>query len=208
MARSKSSKKWLTEHFSDPYVKQSHVAGYRSRAAYKLLELQERDKLFRPGLKIVDLGAAPGGWSQVARQFIGKNDKIIALDILPMDNLAQVDFIQGDFQTEETYNQLLMKLGNERVDLVMSDIAPNITGVKSVDQPKSIYLVDLAIDLAQQVLKSEGTLLVKIFQGEGFDAVLATLRKNFKKVLTRKPKASRARSPEVYLLAQGYRALH
>lgn len=206
MARSKSSSDWLQEHFKDQYVLKSQQDGYRSRAAYKLLQIQEKDKLIKPGMNVVDLGAAPGGWSQVARQFIGSKGKIIALDILPMEQLAQVEFIQGDFQDNEVYEQLLMALNNELVDLVISDMAPNITGVKAVDQPKSIYLLELAMDFADQVLKPDGCLLMKVFQGEGFQALLADLRKRYQKVITRKPDASRARSSETYLLAKGFRA--
>jgi 23S rRNA (uridine2552-2'-O)-methyltransferase len=205
MARSKSSSDWLQEHFKDKYVLKSQQDGYRSRAAYKLLQIQEKDKLIKPGMNVVDLGAAPGGWSQVARQFIGSQGKIIALDILPMEQLAQVEFIQGDFQDNEVYEQLLTALNNEPVDLVISDMAPNITGVKAVDQPKSIYLLELAMDFSDQVLKPDGCLLMKVFQGEGFQELLADLRKRYQKVITRKPDASRARSSETYLLAKGFR---
>jgi 23S rRNA (uridine2552-2'-O)-methyltransferase len=205
MARSKSSSGWLQEHFKDHYVLKSQQEGYRSRAAYKLLQIQEKDRIIKPGMNVVDLGAAPGGWSQVARQFIGSQGKIAALDILPMDQLAQVEFIQGDFQDEAVLNELLSVLNNEPVDLVISDMAPNITGVKAVDQPKSIYLLELAIDLADQVLKADGVLLMKVFQGEGFQPLLAELRQRYQKVVTRKPDASRARSSEVYLLAKGFK---
>ncbi|MDX2505015.1 MAG: 23S rRNA (uridine(2552)-2'-O)-methyltransferase RlmE [Gammaproteobacteria bacterium] len=205
MARSKSSSEWLQEHFKDPYVLKSQREGYRSRAAYKLLQIQEKDRLMKPGMNVVDLGAAPGGWSQVARQFIGSKGKIVALDILPMEQLAQVEFIQGDFQEKSVLNELLALLNNEPVDLVISDMAPNVTGVKAVDQPKSIYLLELAIDLADQVLNPSGTLLMKVFQGEGFQPLLADLRQRYQKVITRKPDASRARSSEVYLLAKGFK---
>ncbi len=205
MARSKSSSEWLQEHFKDQYVKKSQQDGYRSRAAYKLLQIQEKDRIIKPGMNVVDLGSAPGGWSQVARQFIGTKGKVVALDILPMDQLAQVDFIQGDFQEDAVLEELLQVLNNEPVDLVISDMAPNVTGVKAVDQPKSMYLLELAVDLADQVLKPQGTLLMKVFQGEGFQPLLAELRKRYQKVITRKPDASRARSSEVYLLAKGFK---
>jgi 23S rRNA (uridine2552-2'-O)-methyltransferase len=205
MARSKSSSEWLQEHFKDKYVLQSQKEGYRSRAAYKLLQIQEKDRLIKPGMNVVDLGAAPGGWSQVARQFVGSKGKIIALDILPMDQLAQVEFIQGDFQEDSVLDELLKAVNNKPIDLVISDMAPNVTGVKAVDQPKSIYLLELAIDLADQVLKPQGSLLMKVFQGEGFQPLLAQLRQRYQKVITRKPDASRSRSSEVYLLAKGFK---
>ncbi len=205
MARSKSSSEWLQEHFKDQYVLKSQQDGYRSRAAYKLLQIQEKDKLIKPGMNVVDLGSAPGGWSQVARQFVGSKGKIVALDILPMDQLAQVEFIQGDFQEDSVLEELLKVVNNEPIDLVISDMAPNVTGVKAVDQPKSMYLLELAIDLADQVLKPQGCLLMKVFQGEGFQPLLAELRQRYQKVITRKPDASRSRSSEVYLLAKGFK---
>ncbi|MCU7798684.1 MAG: 23S rRNA (uridine(2552)-2'-O)-methyltransferase RlmE [gamma proteobacterium symbiont of Lucinoma myriamae] len=205
MARSKSSSEWLQEHFKDQYVLKSQQDGYRSRAAYKLLQIQEKDKLIKPGMNVVDLGSAPGGWSQVARQFVGSKGKIVALDILPMDQLAQVEFIQGDFQEDAVLEELLKVVNNEPIDLVISDMAPNVTGVKAVDQPKSMYLLELAIDLADQVLKPQGCLLMKVFQGEGFQQLLAELRQRYQKVITRKPDASRSRSSEIYLLAKGFK---
>ncbi|MCU7835902.1 MAG: 23S rRNA (uridine(2552)-2'-O)-methyltransferase RlmE [gamma proteobacterium symbiont of Taylorina sp.] len=205
MGRSKSSSEWLQEHFKDQYVLKSQQDGYRSRAAYKLLQIQQKDKIIKPGMNIVDLGSAPGGWSQVARQFVGSKGKVVALDILPMDQLAQVEFVLGDFREEAVLNELLTVVNNEPIDLVISDMAPNITGVKAVDQPKSIYLLELAMDLANQVLTPEGTLLMKVFQGEGFQPLLAELRKSYQKVITRKPDASRSRSSEVYLLAKGFK---
>jgi len=205
MARSKSSSEWLQEHFKDQYVQQSQKEGYRSRAAYKLLQIQEKDKLIKPGMSVVDLGSAPGGWSQVARQFVGSKGKVIALDILPMDQLAHVDFIQGDFQEDSVLEELLKVVNNKPVDLVISDMAPNVTGVKAVDQPKSMYLLELAVDLADQVLKPNGSLLMKVFQGEGFQELMAELRQRYQKVITRKPDASRSRSSEVYLLAKGFK---
>jgi 23S rRNA (uridine2552-2'-O)-methyltransferase len=203
MARSKTSSQWLTEHFSDTYVQKAQQLGYRSRAAFKLLEIQEKDKLIKPGMFVVDLGSAPGGWSQVARQFVGKKGKIVALDILPMDQLSQVEFIQGDFTEQETLDKLLNSLNNQSPDLVISDMAPNISGVKVVDHAKALYLVELAVDLADEVLKPGGNLLLKVFQGQGFDAFHKQLRKKYQKVITRKPDASRARSAEIYLLAKG-----
>ncbi|MCK5648489.1 MAG: 23S rRNA (uridine(2552)-2'-O)-methyltransferase RlmE [Gammaproteobacteria bacterium] len=205
MARSKSSSEWLQEHFKDQYVLKSQQDGYRSRAAYKLLQIQEKDRIIKPGMNVVDLGSAPGGWSQVARQFVGSKGKVVALDILPMDQLAQVEFIQGDFQEDSVLDELLKVLNNEPVDLVISDMAPNVTGVKAVDQPKSMYLLELAIDLADQVLKPQGTLLMKVFQGEGFQPLLAELRQRYQKVISRKPDASRSRSSEIYLLAKGFK---
>lgn len=205
MARSKSSSRWLQEHFKDHYVQQAQKEGYRSRAAYKLVEIQNKDKIIQAGMNVVDLGSAPGGWSQVARQYIGSRGKVVALDILPMDQMAQVEFIQGDFQEQMVLEKLLQVLDNRPVDLVISDMAPNITGVKAVDQPKSIYLVELAIELADQVLKPGGDLLMKVFQGEGFQDILHSLKSRYQKVITRKPQASRSRSSEVYLLARGFK---
>lgn len=204
MARSKSSGRWLREHFEDPYVKRAQQEGYRSRAVYKLEEIDRRDRLFRPGMTVVDLGAAPGGWSQYARRSIGDRGRVVALDILPMDPVPGVEFLQGDFREQEVLDRLLDTLGGEPVDLVISDMAPNISGVNSVDQARAMYLVELAVDLAKQILKPGGDLLLKIFQGEGFDPVLADLRRSFKSVAIRKPKASRPRSREVYALARNY----
>lgn len=203
MARSKSSGNWLKEHFDDPYVKQSQTDGYRSRAVYKLLEIDERDRLLRPGMTVVDLGAAPGGWSQAAIRKVGDKGRVIALDILPMDAIAGVEVIEGDFRQEAVLEQLMQSLNNTPVDLVMSDMAPNISGNKAVDQPRSIYLAELALALAQEVLKKEGDLLIKIFQGEGSEALLKEIKGQFRRVLIRKPKASRPRSREVYVLARG-----
>jgi 23S rRNA (uridine2552-2'-O)-methyltransferase len=203
MARSKTSSQWLNEHFSDTYVQKAQQLGYRSRAAFKLLEIQEKDKIIKPGMFVVDLGAAPGGWSQVARQFVGKNGKIVALDILAMDNLAQVEFIQGDFTEQQTLDKLVTSLDNQSPDLVISDMAPNISGLKIVDNAKALYLVELAVDLADEVLKPGGNLLLKVFQGQGFDAFYKNLRGKYQKLITRKPDASRARSAEIYLLAKG-----
>jgi 23S rRNA (uridine2552-2'-O)-methyltransferase len=204
MSRSKSSTRWLREHFNDEYVKRAQQAGYRSRAVYKLKEIQEKDHLFRPGMTVVDLGAAPGGWSQFAVQMIGDQGTVVALDILPMDALAGVEFVQGDFREQEVLDHLLNVLAGRPVDLVVSDMAPTISGIKAVDQPRGIYLSELALDFARQVLKPGGHLLIKAFQGEGFDALLRELRTDFASAVSRKPRASRSRSPEIYLLARNY----
>ncbi|MGD8742200.1 MAG: 23S rRNA (uridine(2552)-2'-O)-methyltransferase RlmE [Granulosicoccaceae bacterium] len=205
MARSKSSGRWLREHFDDEYVKKAQKEGYRSRAVYKLLEIQDKDRVLRRGMTVVDLGAAPGGWSQLAAELVGDQGRVIALDILPMDALAGVIFIQGDFREDEPLQQLMQVLEGRPVDLVMSDMAPNISGTRSVDQPRGMYLVELAIDFSHQVLRPGGDLLIKVFQGEGFDETLKGLRAAFDKVVVRKPKASRPRSREVYLLGRGYK---
>jgi len=205
MARSKQSKKWLKEHFDDPYVKQAQDAGYRSRAVFKLKEINEKDHLFHRGMAVVDLGAAPGGWCQYARQKLADNDPVIAMDILEMDPLPGVDFLQGDFTEQSTLDRLLALLAGKRVDLVLSDMAPNISGMKVVDQPRAMYLAELALDFCHRALAPGGDFLVKVFQGEGSDTYLKALREHFKQVLVRKPKASRPRSREVYLLARGYR---
>ena len=204
MARSKSSRQWLNRHFDDDYVKRAQAEGWRSRAVFKLLEIQEKDHLIKPGMNIVDLGAAPGGWSQVAVKLLKGNGLIFALDILPMEPIDGVDFIQGDFREETVTQQLLAKLGDRKIDLVMSDMAPNLSGQKQIDQPRSIYLAELALDFAQQTLAKNGVFLVKVFQGAEFEAYIKTLRTIFQKVVIRKPKASRAASREVYLLARGF----
>ena len=203
MPKSKSSHQWLRKHFDDEYVKRAQREGYRSRAVYKLAELQQRDRLIRPGMTIVDLGAAPGGWSQFAAGILKGQGRIVALDILPMEALEGVDLIQGDFTEADVLASLMKQLNNTPVDLVMSDMAPNISGMGAIDQPRSMYLVELAVDLADKVLSEGGSLLCKVFQGEGFDPLLAGLRRKYSKVLIRKPKASRPRSREVYLLARG-----
>ncbi len=205
MAKSTSSGRWLTEHFDDHYVKKSKELGYRSRASFKLIELDEKDKLFQPGMTVVDLGAAPGGWSQVAAERIGDHGRVVASDILPMDSMAGVDFVQGDFTEEEVLNQILSAIGDEQVDLVISDMAPNMSGMAAVDQPAAMYLVELALDTARQVLKPGGDFVAKVFQGEGFDQYLQDMRTSFKKVVTRKPDSSRSRSREVYLLGKGFK---
>lgn len=205
MARSKSSHRWLQEHVNDPYVKQAQKDGYRARSSYKLIELNEKDRLIRPGMLILDLGSAPGGWSQVASKLVGDKGRVLATDILPMDAIKNVDFIQGDFTDEAVFNQILEALNGAKPDLVISDIAPNITGIDSADQGTSIYLVELALDMVRRVLKPKGNFVVKVFQGTGSDAYLKDVRSSFEKVSVRKPKASRPRSREVYVVAKGFK---
>ncbi len=204
--RSKSSGAWMREHFDDPYVKEAKRLGLRSRAAFKLQYIQDKDRLIKPGMTVVDLGAAPGGWSQVAIGLVGHNGRVIASDILPMDSLAGVEFLIGDFTDEEVFNQLMKMLGAAKADLVISDMAPNMSGMQAIDQPQSMYLVELALDMALKALKPGGAIVFKVFQGEGFDVFMTDLRQCFDKVLTRKPDASRPRSREVYLVAKGYKA--
>jgi len=206
MGRSKSSHQWLKAHFDDEFVKRAQRDGYRSRAVYKLEEIQQKDRLLRPGSVVVDLGAAPGGWSQYAARQLGSQGRIIALDILPMDDLPGVEFIEGDFREDEVLDSLMKTLGGVAVDLVMSDMAPNISGMEAVDQPRSMYLMELATDFAANVLCKGGDLLFKGFHGEGFDVLIRNLRSQYHKVLIRKPKASRPRSREVYVLAKGLKA--
>ncbi len=206
MKRTNSSQNWLRRHFNDHYVKEAQKAGYRSRAVFKLLEIQEKDRILRAGQIVVDLGAAPGGWSQIAAPLVGRKGVIIALDILPMEPLSGVTLIEGDFAEQDVHNQLVTALNGRPVDLVMSDIAPNISGVRAVDQPKAMYLAELALDFAQGTLKSGGDFLTKVFQGEGFDPYLLALRKSFSKVVIRKPRASRPKSREVYMLARDFKA--
>jgi 23S rRNA (uridine2552-2'-O)-methyltransferase len=205
MARSKSSERWLREHFGDEFVRQAQALGLRSRAAFKLLEIDKRDRLLRQGLTVVDLGAAPGGWSQVVADRVGPRGRVVALDLLPIEPLPGVTVLQGDFTEQAVLDRLLVSLEGRPVDLVLSDMAPNMSGMKAVDQPRAALLAELALDCAGQVLRPGGDLLLKMFQGEGFDPLLADLRKAFDKVVVRKPKASRARSREVYLLARNYR---
>ncbi len=205
MGRSKSSSRWMQEHFSDEYVKMAQVKGYRSRAVFKLDEIQDKDQIIKPGMNIIDLGAAPGGWSQFAREIIGKKNKIIALDILPMEPIEGVDFIQGDFREQAVLDELYAVLDGAEVNLVMSDMAPNMSGNKAVDQPRSIYLGELALETAKTVLAKGGTFLVKLFHGEGFEEFYQEVQKSFSKVVIRKPKASRPRSNEVYILAKGFK---
>ncbi len=205
MSRSKSSKKWLKEHFEDEYVQRAQKDGYRSRAIYKLIEIQEKDRLIKPGMTVIDLGAAPGGWSEYAVKLVGKKGRMIALDILPMEPIDGVHIIEGDFREDETLNSLVQAMGEDKADLVFSDMAPNISGMDVVDIPRAYYLAELALDLAQRMLKPGGALLVKLFQGEGFDDYHRAMKQNFSKVVVRKPKASRARSREIYALATGYK---
>jgi len=204
MARSKSSARWLEEHFNDHYVKKSQEDGYRSRASYKLIELHEKDRLFKPGMTVVDLGAAPGGWSQVAAKLVGEKGRVVASDILPMDNLAGVSFIQGDFTEQSIFDELMVEIDGG-ADLVISDMAPNMSGNASIDIPNAMYLVELALDMAKQTLKPGGVFVAKVFQGEGFDDLLSEMRPLFKKVYSRKPDASRARSREVYQIGFGFK---
>ncbi|MEP1469677.1 MAG: 23S rRNA (uridine(2552)-2'-O)-methyltransferase RlmE [Halieaceae bacterium] len=203
--KSSSSKAWLKEHRDDPYVQQAQREGYRSRACYKLLELQQKDRLIRPGMTVVDLGSAPGGWSQVAAELVGHKGRVVASDILPMDALAGVEFVEGDFTDDAVFEQILSVVGDAPVDSVISDMAPNMSGLTAVDQPRAMYLVELAVDMARRILAPGGSFVAKVFQGEGFDALIRDARGDFGRVLTRKPKASRPRSREVYLVARDYR---
>ncbi|MGC6481595.1 MAG: 23S rRNA (uridine(2552)-2'-O)-methyltransferase RlmE [Porticoccaceae bacterium] len=204
MAKSKN-RTWIKQHVKDPYVVQSQRDGYRSRASYKLLEIVEKTRMIKPGMTVVDLGSAPGGWSQVAAKLVGHKGSVVAVDILPMNPIAGVDFIQGDFTEEEILTELLEKIENKPVDLVISDMAPNLTGMKAVDQPAVVYLAELAVDLAQQVLTENGIFIAKLFQGEGFDEFVRNTRKVFNVVSLKKPDASRSKSREVYLVAKGLR---
>ena len=209
MAKSKSSNAWLQEHFDDEYVKKSQQDGYRSRAVYKLEEIQQKDKLIKPNMNIIDLGAAPGGWSQYAVKLVGKNGRVIASDILDIDPLPFVEFIKGDFTEQSVLDEILGVLEkndakNNKLDVVISDMAPNISGVESIDLPRSIYLCELALEMAREVLKPGGSLVVKLFQGQGSDEYLRDVRTSFRQVKIRKPKASRARSKEVYVVARNF----
>lgn len=190
---------------NDPYVQRAQADGYRSRAAYKLLELQDRDRLLRPGLRVVDLGAAPGGWSQVAAAAVGRGGRVVALDVIPLDPIDGVDIIEGDFREDDVLRQLTETLGRESLDLVLSDMAPNLSGMKAVDQPRSIYLAELALDFALLRLNRGGAMAVKVYHGEGFDDLVRTMRRHFERVVSRKPKASRSESRETYLVAKGAR---
>ncbi|PKM08958.1 MAG: 23S rRNA (uridine(2552)-2'-O)-methyltransferase RlmE [Gammaproteobacteria bacterium HGW-Gammaproteobacteria-7] len=206
MARSKSSQRWLKEHFSDPFVKRAQTEGLRSRAAFKLDEIFDRDHLLKPDMVVVDLGAAPGGWSQLVRQRLGQTGRVIALDILEMPSLAGVEFLHGDFREQEALSRLEAALKGSQVDLVLSDMSPNISGVAAVDNPRAMHLAELARDFAQDWLKPGGAFLTKLFMSPGFDDYVRDLRRRYQKVTVRKPKASRSRSPEVYALATGKRA--
>jgi len=203
MKPTKTSKQWMREHINDPFVQMAQKDGYRSRAAYKLLEIDERDQLIKPGMVVVDLGAAPGGWSQVVGNKLKGNGKIIALDLLPFQPLPYVDFIQGDFREDDVLAKLEEKLNGQEIGLVISDMAPNISGVGLADQARAMYLAELALDFATAHLKSDGAFLVKVFQGVGFEEYLKLMRQRFNKVIARKPKASRDRSSEQYLLGIG-----
>ncbi|MDV2080569.1 23S rRNA (uridine(2552)-2'-O)-methyltransferase RlmE [Marinobacter xestospongiae] len=205
MARSKSSGRWLKEHFDDVWVKKSQADGYRSRASYKLVELDQKDQLFRPGQLVVDLGAAPGGWSQVAMERVGDQGTVIASDILAMDPIAGVTFVQGDFTEQSVFDELMSTLDGRRADIVISDMAPNMSGMAAVDIPSAMGLVELALDMAGQVLKPNGVFVAKVFQGEGFDQLLQDMRGSFKTVVSRKPDSSRARSREIYQVCKGFR---
>lgn len=205
MAKAPGSSRWLNEHFNDPYVKKAQELGLRSRAVFKLEEIDRKDHLIRSGQVVVDLGAAPGGWSEYAVKRVGPSGRVIALDLLEMDPIPGVAFICGDFTADETFDQLMQTVGEKKIDFVMSDIAPNMSGAKAIDQPKSMYLAELVLDFATKVLCPDGALLIKLFQGEGSDAYVTETRRFFKRVVIRKPKASRPRSREVYLLAQGFK---
>lgn len=204
MSRTKSSKRWLQEHFDDVYVKKAQAEGYRSRAVYKLKEVDEKESLLKPGMTVVDLGAAPGGWTQYVSQKLNGHGRIVALDILAMDALPDVDFIQGDFREDDVLEELINLIPERSIDLLLSDMAPNMSGSTAIDIPRAMYLVELAFDFAGKMLKPGGTMLVKIFHGSGFDDLVKQARASFDKVVIRKPSASRSRSKETYLLAKGY----
>jgi len=204
MQRTKSSKRWLEEHFDDVYVKKAQAEGYRSRAVYKLKEIDEKESLLKPGRTVVDLGAAPGGWTQYITQKLQGNGLIVALDILPMDALPDVHFIQGDFREDAVLQELINLIPERGLDLLFSDMAPNMSGSTAIDIPRSMYLVELAFDFAEKMLKPGGSMLVKIFHGSGFEELVKQARRSFDKVVIRKPQASRSRSKETYLLAKGY----
>ncbi|NBX45529.1 MAG: 23S rRNA (uridine(2552)-2'-O)-methyltransferase RlmE [Gammaproteobacteria bacterium] len=205
MARSKSSGSWLRRHVTDPYVQLAQKEGYRSRSAYKLIELNEKDRLLRPGMWVMDLGSAPGGWSQVAARAVGAKGRVLATDILAMDPIAKVDFIQGDFTSDEVVEKIMAWLGDEKFDVIVSDIAPNLSGIDVADQARSIYFLELALDTVRLALKPGASFIAKMFQGQGSDEYLKELRKSFQKVSIRKPKASRPESREVYIVAKDYK---
>ena len=202
MARSKSSGSWLRRHVTDPFVKQAQIDGYRSRSAYKLIELDEKDRLMRPGMRVLDLGSAPGGWSQVAAKAVGAKGRVLATDILPMDPIRNVDFLQGDFTTDTVVEQIKAWLGDGKFDLIVSDIAPNLSGIDSADQARSMHFLDLALDTVRLMLKPGAHFVAKMFQGQGSDEYVKDLRKHFGKASIRKPKASRPESREVYIVAK------
>lgn len=201
-----SSRAWLKEHHDDLFVQRAQREGYRSRAVYKLLEINEKDQILRSGMSVLDLGSAPGGWSQVAGQIVGDHGKVVASDILPMDAVPDVVFVQGDFTEQETYDRLMAELAKRRLDVVLSDMAPNMSGLTEVDQPRAMYLVELATELACRALAPGGTFATKVFQGEGFEEWFRQIRAGFDRVVTRKPAASRPRSREVYIVATGFKA--
>jgi 23S rRNA (uridine2552-2'-O)-methyltransferase len=203
--QSVSSQKWMKEHFDDKYVLMAQKQGWRSRAIFKLEEIQQSDKLIAPGMKVVDLGAAPGGWSQLASKLVGDSGQVIACDILPMDPIAGVSFLQGDFREETVLDAIVGRAGDKNVDVILSDMAPNASGNTSVDQARAMYLCELAVGMCHQVLKENGSFVIKVFQGEGFNEYFQLIKKQFKTVKTRKPDASRARSREVYLVATGFK---
>lgn len=205
MARSKTSAAWLKEHVEDKWVQKAQQDGYRSRATYKLQEINAKDKLLKQGMTVIDLGSAPGGWSQLVTEVLQGRGKVLASDILPMEPLPDVEFIQGDFTQDSVLEAILAAMEGQQADLVISDMAPNLSGMNAIDQPKSMYLVELALDLAEQLLKPRGNFLVKVFQGEGYQEFLQLARSRFQQVIIRKPAASRARSREVYLLAKGFK---
>jgi 23S rRNA (uridine2552-2'-O)-methyltransferase len=205
MPRSKSSNNWIRRHINDPFVKKAQLEGYRSRSAYKLLELHEKDRLIKPGMFLLDLGSAPGGWSQVAAKLVGGKGRVLATDILPMDPIKGVEFVQGDFTDEAVVTAMIESLGGEKFDLIISDIAPNITGIDSADQASSMYFLELALDTVRLTLKRSAGFVAKMFQGAGTDQYVKDLRTSFEKVLIRKPSASRAESREVYIVAKGFK---
>lgn len=206
MPRSKSSRRWLDRQLSDPYVKRAQQQGYRSRAAYKLLEIQEKDRLLGPGMRVVDLGAAPGSWSQIAASLAGPKGQVFALDLLDMEPIPGVRVLTGDFREDQVLAELRAELAGKDLDLVLSDMAPNISGTAAVDQPRSVYLAELALAFSRDCLKPGGAMVVKVFQGEGFDELLQQMRLSFSRVASRKPRASRPQSRELYLVAKGFRA--
>ena len=205
--RTQSSREWLKEHFTDPFVKRAWAEGWRSRAVFKLEEIDRREKLLKPGMVVLDLGSTPGAWSQYAKRRVGKNGTLIASDILPMEPISGVEFIEGDFREESVFEAILAKVPPGGVDVVLSDMAPNLSGVDAIDKPRSLYLCELALDLANRALKPGGDVLIKTFQGTGFDAFVAEARKHYTRVKFAKPAASRSRSPELYLLARGRKAV-
>jgi 23S rRNA (uridine2552-2'-O)-methyltransferase len=201
--RSKSSARWLAEHASDEFVKRARAEGWRSRAVFKLAEIQRTERLLKPGMRCVDLGAAPGGWSQYAARIVGAG-RVVATDLLPMDAIPGVEFVQGDFREDQVLEQVLASVGSAKIDLVLSDMAPNMAGIDAVDQPRSMYLAELALEFADRVLAPGGDALIKLFQGDGFDEIIREARRRYGRVVTKKPKASRSRSPEIYLLARQF----